>query len=268
MGDENSEENSEHELEGRSGHESEKDANDKPGGFPETTWAWVENSKDPKSDVRRKALESLFNTYWPPLYGYARKLGNSELESEELLQGFFHKLIEKRNLEKAERLKGKFRNFLLKNFDNFIKSEWKKEHAEKRGGFAEFLSIDKDEAEKYVELADSQNLSPEEFYEQIWARTLLEYSLVRLKSKYKKAGKMKEFKALLPFLTTSNPDYQDLAKKLGCSVESARVYKQRFKGAYQDAIKKEIAETIEPGGDVERELMNLLTAFSRRRGDK
>ena len=61
----------------------------------------------------RGALNDLCGIYWQPLYAYIRRGGSQPAEAEDLIQGFFARLLEKSDLADVDRAKGKFRSFLL-----------------------------------------------------------------------------------------------------------------------------------------------------------
>jgi RNA polymerase sigma-70 factor (ECF subfamily) len=75
---------------------------------------------DDSSPEARDALEQLCRTYWYPLYAYTRRRGLSPHDAEDLVQGFFARLIEKEMLAKVQREGGRFRSFLLACFSHFL----------------------------------------------------------------------------------------------------------------------------------------------------
>ena len=81
-----------------------------------------------------EALEQLCRAYWYPLYAFARRSGQAPADAEDLTQGFFEKLLEKRWLADAEREKGRLRTFLLTAFQRYMANEWRRDQAERRGG--------------------------------------------------------------------------------------------------------------------------------------
>lgn len=231
--------------------------------FPVTRWGMIADSADPESIVRMKAQKELYQTYWPPLYGYARMKGKSEEDAEDLLQGFFSKQLSNESFNRADETKGKFRTFLLTAFNHFMRDEWQKQQSQKRGGGVEVISIDRDEGERIYELTDHKNLTPEEAYQQNWARTVLENSIERLRKSYQKKGNMDQFKALAPFLGLSEePNYHEAATKLNLPIKAARVSVHRFRKKFRNTIRAEIADTLPPGADITEEMRNLMTAFS------
>jgi DNA-directed RNA polymerase specialized sigma24 family protein len=55
-----------------------------------------------------KALEKLCRTYWWPIYGFVRRQGHSPEEAQDLTQGFFAFLLERKGLDTVAPDKGTF----------------------------------------------------------------------------------------------------------------------------------------------------------------
>jgi DNA-directed RNA polymerase specialized sigma24 family protein len=103
--------------------------------------------------------------YWYPLYAYTRRRGYDAEDARDLTQAFFAKLLEKRDLRAADPARGRFRTFLLSSMKKFLAGEWRKEHAVKRGGETQVLSLDFDSAAETYGLEPASELSPEAIYE-------------------------------------------------------------------------------------------------------
>ena len=80
------------------------------------------------------ALSELCRIYWRPVYGFLRREGYEREDAQDLTQGFFTHLIERRGYARADREKGRFRSFLLKVLKNFVADARDSENALKRGG--------------------------------------------------------------------------------------------------------------------------------------
>src|SRR6516165_5041853 len=93
------------------------------------------------------ALAELCRLYWYPLYVFARRRGYSPHDAQDATQGFFLHLLEHRALTRVDRLKGKFRSFLLASFRNYLSIEVHRACCIKRGGKCEFVSLDLESAE-------------------------------------------------------------------------------------------------------------------------
>ncbi|MGB6363532.1 MAG: sigma-70 family RNA polymerase sigma factor, partial [Thermoanaerobaculia bacterium] len=57
-----------------------------------TQWSQVLAARDGSATEARRALESLCQTYWQPLYAYVRHQGASPDEANDLTQAYFTEL--------------------------------------------------------------------------------------------------------------------------------------------------------------------------------
>src|SRR5436190_2019344 len=108
--------------------------------FESTQWSIVVSAGNQESPRAQQALAKLCQTYWYPLYVFVRRQGQAPEDAQDLVQGFFAKLIEKNYVADAEREKGRFRSFLLLALKRYMANEWDHAHREKRGGWKEIIS--------------------------------------------------------------------------------------------------------------------------------
>ncbi|PYL08492.1 MAG: RNA polymerase subunit sigma-24, partial [Verrucomicrobia bacterium] len=76
--------------------------------FTTTHWSVVLEAQGP-TPAAQAALEKLCRTYWRPIYGFVRRQGSSPEEAEDLTQGFFALLLERRDLDAVRKEKGRLR---------------------------------------------------------------------------------------------------------------------------------------------------------------
>src|SRR5713101_10059795 len=100
--------------------------------FVTTHWSVVLAAQD-RSPAAEAALEKLCRTYWWPLYGFVRRNGYSPEEAQDLMQGFFAMLLERRDFDSVRREKGRLRSYLLASLKNFLAKAHRREMAVKRG---------------------------------------------------------------------------------------------------------------------------------------
>src|SRR5437899_11908584 len=93
-----------------------------PAAFTTTHWSVVLNAQG-ESPAAQEALEILCRTYWRPMYGFVRRHGLGREEAQDLVQEFFARLLEHRNLETVRREKGRLRSYLLVSLKYFLASE-------------------------------------------------------------------------------------------------------------------------------------------------
>jgi RNA polymerase sigma-70 factor (ECF subfamily) len=232
--------------------------------FQRTRWTVVLAAKQGFSAEASEALERLCGDYWKPLYGFVRRRGYSPHDAQDLTQEFFARLLAKDFLQSVDRNKGKFRSFLLAAMEHFLAKEWRRGQAQKRGAGFTFVSIDDDSAERpYLQLA-ANGLTPEQFYDQQYATTLLSHVADRLRDTYLTEGKQDFFEATKICLTGEKPAelYADLAAQLGTTECALKMAVVRMKERYRELLREEVAHTISNRENVEEELRAIISAVS------
>ena len=102
--------------------------------FSTTQWTRVEFAADPNSPERRQALNDVIERYRPALITHLirRKRINFHDAEEHLSNFLAKKVFEDDLLARADRNRGRFRNFLLTTLDNFVISEHRYASAKSR----------------------------------------------------------------------------------------------------------------------------------------
>jgi RNA polymerase sigma-70 factor (ECF subfamily) len=211
----------------------------------------------------REALASLCSTYWYPLYAYARRSGRSADDARDLTQGFFARLLEKHDLARADRERGRFRTYLLTAFQHFMANERDRERALKRGGAAALISIDGLQAETRYSREPADPREPQRMFEREWALALLDRALTRLAAEQAHAGKSESFEVLRVHLTAgADPGSSaEIAERAGLTENAARVALHRLRKRYGELLRLEVAETLPDGREIEDEIRDLFDAL-------
>jgi|WetSurMetagenome_2_1015567.scaffolds.fasta_scaffold339480_1 RNA polymerase sigma factor (sigma-70 family) len=233
--------------------------------FPsQTHWTTlIQPAADPSSPKAQEALNQLCQTYWFPIYAFIRSERIDSHHAKDLTQGFFIHLLEKNLIGQVARDEGRFRSFLLACLRNFMKDEWRKENAQKRGGGAAILSIDETDAEdKYHQLPALQP-GPEIVFDRTWASTAIEQAMQRLKQTYADRERLAAYESLKDCLNgkLSPENYSEAARKLGMTKQTFEVNLSRFKDAFGKSVRSVIAETVAPA-DLEDEIRYLLSVWA------
>jgi RNA polymerase sigma-70 factor (ECF subfamily) len=230
--------------------------------FVTTRWSVVLAAGLSASAESERALAQLCRTYWYPLYAFVRRQGRSPEDAEDLTQGFFAHLLEKKALGEVERTKGNFRSFLLASLKNFLANEWNRQHAAKRGGKHSVVSLDDDMAEDRYLREASHDSTPEKLFEQSWALTVLETVLQQLRKQYDAAGKGRLFEALRDHLIgEENASYASAAAELGIKEGAARMAVLRMRRHFGYLLRREIAHTVADLGEMDGELRHLFASI-------
>src|SRR5437773_6339566 len=191
---------------------SEQSVNTGVGGvaFVTTQWSVVLTAQG-ESPAADEALEKLCRTYWWPLYGFVRRQGYKPEEAQDLTQGFFALLLERRDLDVVRREKGRLRSYLLVSLKNFLAKAKRSELTMKRGEGRALVPLHELLERERADLEPADNLTADRIYERRWALTLLEQVLARLESEYRSAGNSQVFNALKEFLS-DEPDRRSQAE--------------------------------------------------------
>jgi RNA polymerase sigma factor (sigma-70 family) len=230
--------------------------------FQTTHWSLIIAAQGESLEAR-VALEKLCRTYWYPLYAFVRREGHSADEAQDLTQAFFARLIERRDLDRAQREKGRLRSFLLVSLKNFLINEWHRARAAKRGGGETFVALDELNAEQRYSLEPVDALSADRIYERRWALTLLDHVMVQLESESTASGNRDLFAALKPALTgeENTASQAELAARFGMTENALKQALFRLRQRYRILLRAEIANTVATPGEVEDELRFLIAAL-------
>jgi len=184
--------------------------------FTTTHWSVVLEAQG-ESPAAQVALEKLCRTYWRPVYSFIRRQGVGIEEGEDLTQGFFALLLERRDLDAVRREKGRLRSYLLTSVKHFLASEQRRAMAVKRGKGQRVVALEGLSASERTEIEPADSLSADRLYERRWASALMEQVLLRLKDEYRAAGNTALFdwlKQLLPE-EPGAPSRAEIATHLG-----------------------------------------------------
>jgi len=229
---------------------------DRPQSFDTTHWTMIVQAGN------SRALEELCQIYWYPLYVYVRRCGEDPEQSKDLTQGFFAELLEKNLVSTADRNRGKFRWFLLASFKHFLARQWQRARAQKRGGNTMTIKLDALEAEERYRLEPSDDLSPDIIYERRWAHTLIQRANDELSREYQE----ERFALLKQFLPGQEPEisYREVASHLGISEGSVKVEVHRMRKNFGNALRNEVAKTVDSPDQVDGEVRHLIDALFRK----
>jgi RNA polymerase sigma factor (sigma-70 family) len=233
-----------------------------PQSFQTTHWSMVRRAVGQDDEAARRALATLCEGCWYPIYAFIRRSGKSPHDAEDLTQGFFAGLIGKGILASADPGKGKLRTFLLACVSNFLGDEYDRENAQKRGK-AVLSSFDAALAEERYAVEPVDAITPDRLFQRRWALTLLEQTLAMLGGEFAAQGKEQLFAALSPFLgfgTGVVKSYEELSPELGIPVGTLKNHVFRMRGRWKDLLMEKVASTLDnPTPDeIRGELTELL----------
>ncbi len=241
--------------------------------FTSTHWSVIVAAGETQADaeISQAALAQLCETYWPPLYAFARGRGHARPDAQDLTQGFFAYLIEHKIYQRADREKGKFRSFLLVSFKHFLADARDRAQALKRGGGHEILVLNEAKASAAESIFQTRHSwgaegdSEDRLFERTWAETLISTALERVAAAYKADAKETLFAQLKDFLTVGAaplPTYAELATRLGIVESTLRSHVTRLRARYREILRAEVRRTVNTEAEVNGELRELLRVLS------
>src|SRR5205085_12459163 len=126
--------------------------------FATTHWSVVLAAQG-SSPAVEQALEKLCRTYWWPLYEFVRRQGYNPEEAQDLTQGFFARLLERRDLDAVRREKGRLRSYLLTALKNYVGKARRRTMTLKRGEGKPLVPLDELMAREQADLEPAHTLT-------------------------------------------------------------------------------------------------------------
>jgi RNA polymerase sigma factor (sigma-70 family) len=230
--------------------------------FTTTHWSVVLEAQG-DSPAAQEALEKLCRTYWRPIYGFLRRQGVGQEEAEDLTQGFFALLLERRDLSAVRKEKGRLRSYLLASVKNFLADERRRAMAIKRGKGERLVPLEALRADEWMDMEPADPLTAERIYERRWAATVLDQALNLLKEEYAATANAALFDSLTQLLPDEPgaPSRAEIAAQFGMTENAITQAFHRFRQRYQKLLRQEIAHTVATPGDVDDELHHLIAVL-------
>jgi len=234
------------------------------GRFQTTHWSLVLAARTGESEESRDALEKLCEAYWFPLYAFIRRKGYAAEEARDLTQGYFAKLLERRDLRQVRPELGRFRSFLLASVEHFLSNELDRERAKKRRPGGGWISLDIREAEDRYAMEPADTLTPESLFERKWAGTVLSRTFAKLEADWTAQERSDRIQALSGFIVGEETaaSYREVGDALGMSENAVKAAVHRLRKRFGQFLREEISQTVRDPRDVDDEIRHLLGAVS------
>ncbi len=232
--------------------------------FATTRWSLVRAAGGEPGSQAREALGTLCEGYWYPLYSYVRRQGASPADAEDRVQAFFAFVLAGRVISAADPLRGRFRSFLLRSLQNFLRDEHRQATTLKRGGGRVIASLDSATAEERYLMEPATTDTPERLFERQWALTLLQSALQQVQDEYVASGQAtlwKELEAHLRQDAAAVP-YFELGARLGMTEAAVKSAAHRLRKRYRERLRAAVADTLADEADVDDELRVLRQAVA------
>ena len=227
--------------------------------FTTTHWSVVLEAQG-ESPAAQAALEKLCRTYWRPIFSFVRRQGTRPEDAEDLTQGFFALLLERKDLNTVRKEKGRLRSYLLTSLKHFLVDESRHAMAVKRGKGQQLIPLDEFREREHIDVERSDRLTADQIYERRWAFAVLEQVMARLRDEYRSAGNLRFFEQLKKMLM-DEPDRSSqahVASEFDMTENAVKQAFYRLRQRYQTLLREEVAHTVAMPGDIEDELRHLI----------
>lgn len=234
--------------------------------FHTTRWTIVRKAQGETPEAK-SALSELCQTYYTPIFRFLLLQGKSHDEAEELSHSFFARLLGKNSIHHADQKKGRFRSYLLGALKHYLAEDHRNKGRLKRGGNIKHQSLDEPatEATSSPQLTDPTSSIPDSYFDREWALTLMDRGLRTVEATFTKNGKPLHFKTLKPWLMGDSTTLcqASAAVALNLSPGAIKVSIHRLRKAFADAIRAEIAQTVDTPEEISQELNYLIEVISK-----
>jgi RNA polymerase sigma-70 factor (ECF subfamily) len=199
--------------------------------FESTVWQVIHRAKD----ADPKALEEFADKYMGPVRQFIVLQGHPAQAAEDLAQEVFVRIFKDKVLEKADRLKGRFRSLLLAVTKHVLAYQRQQATAIKRGGGKPVHSID-ELVDQGMESGLASTADQDEQFDREWMRNLFNRALVKLK------GESKLHHDVLQMVMEDEKTYREIADAVGKTEVDIWNYVRAAKRKLVRFVKEQIAE--------------------------
>lgn len=229
--------------------------------FPTTRRSVVLALSSDDATARTRAFDTLVALYWKPLYKYARVAWRRDREdAEDLTQSFFTRAFEKESLAAYDAARASFRTFLRLLFERHIANEHKARGRLKRGGGEVHLDFESAEVEIGSDLARS--VTPEEYFQSEWVRSVFAVAVDRLRESCEKDGKQTHFALFEAYDLDDDRkvSYRDLASRFGLPETTVTNHLAATRRRFREIVLDTLREVTATDSEFRAEARTLLGA--------
>lgn len=225
--------------------------------FPTTRWTLLADATLNGDTAGREALANLCHAYRRPVLAFLKASGLPLEDAEDLTQAFLLKLVESRLWKRADRLKGRFRNFLLGTLRHVMDHHLRSQQALKRGRGVAPLSLE-DFDDSSPEMMDDQSTS-DSLFDREWALSLVDSTLKAVQAEFLARDQQREFELLRFYLpgTGVPPAYEEAAASLGLSLSALKAAIHRLRQRFRELLRQAVSVTVSAPHEVDEELRYL-----------
>lgn len=203
--------------------------------FDQTSHTLLENVRNGDGD----ALEQLCQRYWYPLYTWllASRMARSDQDAQDIVQGFFAKMLARGTLAAHRPERGRFRTYLLTCLKNHV------------------IDLVRKPTVPTVEMTETQveSFDPaehgetaDEAYEKAWAWELFGSAKDSIRRAWEGDGQGELFDAFAPYLEGNRSDegLEAIGARFGLSHDNTRVRLHRLKKQLREVLTRLVTKDL------------------------
>ena len=214
--------------------------------FPVTNHSAIVAARSDDEIVRRRAFDTILNSYWKPVYKYVRlKWQASNEDAKDLTQGFFANAFEKNHFASYDATKASFQTFLRTCLDGFVANERKAGQRLKRGGKMDHYQLDFAAAEDELAAhASASTLTPDEYFQREWMRSMFTIAVETFRERCVESDRLVHFQIFERYdLTDDEVSYASLAKEFGLEPTTVNNYLAAARRDFRRVVLEKFRET-------------------------
>lgn len=231
--------------------------------FPVTNHSAIAGARSNDQVVRRRAFDTILESYWKPVYKYVRLKWQADNEdAKDLTQGFFANAFEKNHFAAYDAGKASFQTFLRTCLDGFVANERKAGRRLKRGGGMDHYQLDFVTAEgELAAHAASPTLSPEDYFHREWVRWMFTLALDALRQSCHESGRAVHFQLFARYDLNDDGarvSYADLGREFGLEPTTVTNYLAAARRDFRRIVLEKLREITATDEEFRTEARSLL----------
>ena len=232
------------------------------GRWPSTQWpdlvALRAAGQDPER--RQRLHNKILTAYNRPVFEYLLALGFPPETAEDARQRFFINVLgHRRLLERADKKRGRLRDFIRRALRQFASNLRREAAALKRGGGIPHHGLDA------LSTTPAAALSPDEQFDRDWALGIIQRTEAKLAAEYSEREKSALWETLRPNIEqwTGPATQEETARVLRITRTALSTELTRLRQRYRHVLFLIIAETAADPREAEEDLRHLRRLLSR-----
>lgn len=231
--------------------------------FPSTQWSvFLVRDRRNAEAARKRALQTLAESYWKPVFHYIRfRWSATEEDARDLTQEFFLWVMNGTFLERVDIRRGRFRAFVKAALQNYLIDLDRRIKSQKRGGGRLHFRLDAGTSEGEPQtIPDPSGRTPEQVLDESWRDTLLAQATHRLESECAEKDDPTLFRIFQDYYLDAKDDvdYSAVAKRYAVREKDVENSLKKAKRRFREILRGLVSETVASQDDLDGEMRQLF----------